>query len=1234
MKSSHLLFQIFFFCVFSLVLLYPKSASAKALPAFSFSVEATAESCPSNGELKFSVSQTEPSAVITYTIYLLPELNKPFKVQQASTLSSLRAGDYRIIATQEYNGESNSEQQDVTIDLTYEPTDFNIIAEDVCQVNDGRIQIEMVSGTASSYELQGPVNSGPQSSNIFEELSAGSYSVQVINECGSKTSQTFEILKTEFFIYNSMDFVPLLPECGKITVEHFIKPVGTEIQYPVTLEFTVNSPGGGEEVIRTVVEEGDILGDYVYGTIPFYNNEAYTYDIKVTDNCGNVASNSNIPVNRKLSVSEDMRWGAGGCGKRRLAISPINYSAPYSINFISYPEGFEPTTNSSYPGPFNDETTFFGDDQNPIPDGKYIFEVTDACGNTSDEIILDHTTIISRPSNITYIGCDPGLGSVQLSTWDYNMTLVEISKAPSTYPHSLPHDVTENVNKSNPHDFSMNNLPAGNYEFYVEDDCGLSHIAPVTIEDYEVTENQVEVMEVCSSFNIFLKHESNLFKQHDTFGLQKFDPETGSWGHPSTGSTYVEGEELDKNNSILLSNDAMNYNFPFSGTFRVVKSFRLWKNGSDITSGEDPLTYCLNVLKEFTIDPYTIGLTGINSFTCSGDLFDVAISATGYEPLRYKIISKDGTPFLSDNGNNPLFQGLEEGVYTFEIEDNCKNILTRALHVSDGYEPRIIPNNLCHGENGELAVFGLDFLEFEWWKDDDPATILSNGPSLSFSPFDANSDPGIYKVEIKTDNANSCSSEILEFEILATDDGPQAGIGMTSALCEGEIVDLFDFLEGPFDTYGYWEETSESNSLTGNYWTTTGLPTGEYEFNYIVPGLCAGEDSTNVVINLSSPQVPLGEPLQAFCEGDLPKVSELKADGENITWYLQAVGGSALSPDEVLLDNTLYFAEQFVDGCKSTRFETKVTIEETIQNNEIGQDQTINKDDVPEPLTGSVPTGGSDIYEYQWQKSTDSLIWENIPGANQQHFSPEAIKENVYYRRIINGVCTAYISNSIEITVKSVDMSVTKTSFNKEIFDGDKFNYEIYIENSGLYDASSVVISDQLPSNLVYIGSEIIASSQEIEVSTATDDRIISWNIPNFPKGESLTIRLEVSAIEEGPVINSVGIDSKEEDENPSDNTASDQNKVRPMFIPNVIKPDNDGKNEFFIIRSLDKFQKIDLVIFNRWGDHIYESLDYKNDWAAEGLNSGTYYYVIKATDIQEREKIYKGWIQVIKNSR
>src|SRR5690606_1989941 len=190
-------------------------------------------------------------------------------------------------------------------------------------------------------------------------------------------------------------------------------------------------------------------------------------------------------------------------------------------------------------------------------------------------------------------------------------------------------------------------------------------------------------------------------------------------------------------------------------------------------------------------------------------------------------------------------------------------------------------------------------------------------------------------------------------------------------LCEGEIVDLFSLLEGPFDDYGYWEEITESNSLVGNFWTTEGLPAGTYEFIYIVPGLCNGEDRVTLTINLLPPPgPPAGEAVQTFCEAELPTIADLVAEGESVLWYRDPQSGSPLPLSQVLEHNTLYYAEQSVNGCTSgTRLESQVLLEKPIENNEIGQDQELARNKPAQPLLGTLPTGGTGIYDYQWQLS-------------------------------------------------------------------------------------------------------------------------------------------------------------------------------------------------------------------------------------------------------------------------
>jgi gliding motility-associated-like protein len=81
-------------------------------------------------------------------------------------------------------------------------------------------------------------------------------------------------------------------------------------------------------------------------------------------------------------------------------------------------------------------------------------------------------------------------------------------------------------------------------------------------------------------------------------------------------------------------------------------------------------------------------------------------------------------------------------------------------------------------------------------------------------------------------------------------------------------------------------------------------------------------------------------------------------------------------------------------------------------------------------------------------------------------------------------------------------------------------------------------------------------------------------------------------------------------------------------FIPNVFTPNNDGHNDFFEIKDLEK-SKWDIKVYNRWGDQVYEKQSYASDWAGRDMSSGVYYYYI--TNSFCRNKTYKGFVSIIR---
>jgi gliding motility-associated-like protein len=85
------------------------------------------------------------------------------------------------------------------------------------------------------------------------------------------------------------------------------------------------------------------------------------------------------------------------------------------------------------------------------------------------------------------------------------------------------------------------------------------------------------------------------------------------------------------------------------------------------------------------------------------------------------------------------------------------------------------------------------------------------------------------------------------------------------------------------------------------------------------------------------------------------------------------------------------------------------------------------------------------------------------------------------------------------------------------------------------------------------------------------------------------------------------------------------------MVITNVITPNRDGKNDYFIVRGIDKFPNSTLYIFNRWGGTVYVNKNYQNQWGGEGLSEGTYYYRLELNNPTGGTEVFKGWVMIIR---
>ncbi|WP_299122249.1 gliding motility-associated C-terminal domain-containing protein [uncultured Tenacibaculum sp.] len=88
-----------------------------------------------------------------------------------------------------------------------------------------------------------------------------------------------------------------------------------------------------------------------------------------------------------------------------------------------------------------------------------------------------------------------------------------------------------------------------------------------------------------------------------------------------------------------------------------------------------------------------------------------------------------------------------------------------------------------------------------------------------------------------------------------------------------------------------------------------------------------------------------------------------------------------------------------------------------------------------------------------------------------------------------------------------------------------------------------------------------------------------------------------------------------------------------------IFTPNGDSTNETLVFEGLEQYNRNVLEIYNRWGNIVYKTSDYKNDWKGKSsgratINSnddlpvGTYFYTLKFGN-DSLSKTQKGWVYI-----
>jgi gliding motility-associated-like protein len=569
--------------------------------------------------------------------------------------------------------------------------------------------------------------------------------------------------------------------------------------------------------------------------------------------------------------------------------------------------------------------------------------------------------------------------------------------------------------------------------------------------------------------------------------------------------------------------------------------------------------------------------------TCTvttGSVILSGLPATG----TWTLTRNPGDVTTTGTGTSTTISGLSTGNYTFAVT-SASGCTSQQVNVVINPQPPLPPapvignitHPTCNISTGSVTLSGLPSTgTWTLLRNPDGIIISGTGTSRTVSGIPG----GTYSFIVT--NSAGCSS-LPSANVVINDQPPipAAPSGVitqpTCTVATGSVI-----LSG-LPASGTWTLTRYPGTVqttgTGTSTTVTGLVSGTYNFTITNSSGCTSVLSQNIVIAPQpvTPAAPVvGTITQPTCT-----VSSGSVILEGLpagTWTITRIPGGetitgtgASAAISGLLTGTYIFRVTSSQGCQSAASAT-VTIlpspsaPELIitQPREVCSPNTID-------LTAPAITAGSTAgltYSY-WRDS----------GATVSYNTPASAQEGTYY---IKGTNESMCSDVKPVMVTVRNRPVADAGIS-QVLDFQFFTtLDANIPETGETGTWSVFTG---------AGSFINKNDPKTDVNNLTIGKnILLWVVRNDvcpPEYDSVTIT------------------------------------VNDLTIPTLITPNNDGNNDYFIIRGIELQERTSLTIFDRRGLRVYENNDYDNTWDGvdengKPLPDDTYFYIF-TTDARTR---------------
>lgn len=644
------------------------------------------------------------------------------------------------------------------------------------------------------------------------------------------------------------------------------------------------------------------------------------------------------------------------------------------------------------------------------------------------------------------------------------------------------------------------------------------------------------------------------------------------------------------------------------------------------------------ILEKNCTDPYTVSL--INT-------------STNYNSIQWDL--GDGAQSTAENFTHtyPL------GNYTVKLTaantaTGCvvskeKNIVIQDIKA----DFEVTNSNVCKGETSAF----IDKSEFatQWfWSFSDGSTSTSASPAIQFTQ------PGVYHATLTVADSDGCTDVMQKASIIQVIDISGDFSYSATSTCDEMMVTFTDLsTASPPVTQWNWifgDGQTSSDRHAVNTYNQLGTYSVTLELTNAL-GMCS--IVREQAIAFTNPVADFTLAKNQFCSGESILLTNQSqgasqflwslGDGRTATSFMPSVQYDAAG----LYDITLTVTDNF--GCEVTLIKPDfIEIKKPIAAFESFQTSA----ECP-PLIATFSNRSSpDVVSWNWsfgdgQHSTlaSPLNTYRIPGifdvtlqvTDNAGCTSSITQEDIVSiggpYGIIQYPTASCILDTLTFTATTTNAITHRWDFADGLVkEGTTVETHIY-ENAGNYKPVLLLIDDKGCQVAIDSGPQIIVYDKpQIDFTTNPDSPFTGESITllgTYENAATLTwqwfdyeivqdtveavfekaedVQIKLSAIDEHGCYNEII------------KTIIVQQSLD--FLPNVFTPNEDGKNDAFIIPAVYD-GSWSITIYNRWGNLVYTSNEYKNDWTGDNVASGVYFFEL-SNNLRKEHKA-KGYVHVI----